>query len=252
MKPNGSVVRFIELRQESVVAPMSRGIQAGIIHPKKRARGSCLILSSVTVVAVSMFGVIPAANAVEDADVTAQLIQDVAPDQGSVAARGTAMIQASDHYVSSSSQEGIASEILSEMGATLFSVPLPDEAEPGLPETATDGTKIYRDDSGLIDVAVQIMDSGVTRVQSILNSEDAPNSQRYPIPDGFEISVSDEGTILLLGAEGVVVVGEPWARDATGNTVQTHYVVEDNAIIQHVTTTPETTFPAVADPTWMW
>ena len=40
----------------------------------------------------------------------------------------------------------------------------------------------------------------------------------------------------------------PWAKDASGALVPTHYIVQGSTLIQQVDVTSATTFPVVADP----
>lgn len=204
-----------------------------------------------TVVALTVTGTVPA-FAETGADASAGLIEEVAPHQGVVSEDGRGEIDGSGEIVAVSPDEGVAAEIRSPEGDLLFAVPLPDEVASAHGAVATDGTEVYLDQNGQIDVAVQVMEDGLTRVQAVMKSADAPSSQSYAIPEGFEPVVGEDGSILLLGLEGLIEVGEPWARDANGNAIDTHYEVLDGAIVQQVDADDTTVFPVVADPTWMW
>lgn len=67
------------------------------------------------------------------------------------------------------------------------------------------------------------------------------NADLFALPDG-RVSVGDADGNLLAGVDA------PWAIDAAGKTVATHYTVDGSVLTQHVDYTPETVFPVVADP----
>ena len=66
-------------------------------------------------------------------------------------------------------------------------------------------------------------------------------TELYTIPDG-RVSVGDAEGNLLAGVDA------PWAVDATGKAVATHYTVDGTTLTQHLDYTADTVFPVVADP----
>lgn len=64
--------------------------------------------------------------------------------------------------------------------------------------------------------------------------------------------VPAEKTEPVTTIQTVSTVASPWAIDANGGKVPTHYVINGNSIIQIVETTPSTAFPVTADPSWVW
>ena len=50
----------------------------------------------------------------------------------------------------------------------------------------------------------------------------------------------------------LATIDTPWAVDANGNPVDTHYVIDDNTIKQLIETDADTAFPVIADPSVVW
>jgi hypothetical protein len=50
----------------------------------------------------------------------------------------------------------------------------------------------------------------------------------------------------------VAVIGAPWAVDANGQILETHYEIAGDGIRQVIETDEDTTFPVMADPWWSW
>lgn len=65
-------------------------------------------------------------------------------------------------------------------------------------------------------------------------------------------SIPDAQTVLTLDQEQVAVISRPWAVDAAGREVATHYVLTDDGLAQVIETDADTVFPVVADPAWYW
>lgn len=65
---------------------------------------------------------------------------------------------------------------------------------------------------------------------------------------------ADGGADLLVEIDSIVVtvgaIEPPWATDADGHDVATHYTVEGNALVQHVAHGPGDAYPVTADPTF--
>ncbi|KZM36068.1 hypothetical protein [Oerskovia enterophila] len=120
-------------------------------------------------------------------------------------------------------------------------------------EVAADGSVVYRSEAGSTDVAVQALDTGELRVATILNDKNAPTNYEYALPDGVDARVLEDGSVLL-GRDGYAVgsVAAPWATDANGEAVPTHYAIANGSLLQTISTTPDTVFPVVADPAWKW
>src|SRR5699024_7721426 len=88
----------------------------------------------------------------------------------------------------------------------------------------------------------------------VMADDDSDRTHRFDqdVPDGGQIELQDDGSALILDADGTVVatVAAPWAFDAQGRPVPTWYTVSDDgrALIQHVEPGDDAIFPIIADP----
>lgn len=94
-------------------------------------------------------------------------------------------------------------------------------------------------------------------VHSVLMDNTAPEEYSYTFPD-LDMIILDETTgqavfFVFDGTEYQPVGGvdTPWAVDANGRRVPTHFEVDGNTLIQHVDHhSEEFTYPVTADPKW--
>lgn len=111
---------------------------------------------------------------------------------------------------------------------------------------------MYTDDSN--SVAVQALDDGSLRLQSISHNDEAPDSYSYDFGSDVTLLALADGSVLLTNGntEGSVVtygsVDAPWAYDADGESVETWYEIDGSTLSQVVLTNASTSFPVVADP----
>lgn len=59
-------------------------------------------------------------------------------------------------------------------------------------------------------------------------------------------------TQLVTVQEKIAQIAAPWAVDAAGKTIPTHYELKNNQLFQIVETDANTVFPVTADPSWQW
>lgn len=59
-------------------------------------------------------------------------------------------------------------------------------------------------------------------------------------------------TQLVTVQEKIAQIAAPWAVDAAGKTIPTHYELKNNQLFQIVETDADTVFPVTADPSWQW
>jgi hypothetical protein len=155
----------------------------------------------------------------------------------------------------------------------LFSISLPEEASDAEAVITSDGTVTYgANDSDETTVAVQTTDEQ-TRIHTVIPNKDAPNRYTYEISDGIPFlntdgSVDIKKNLPKIDEEGEFVTGDngefvyelftvgkfdvPWAKDATGNDVDTHYEIVNNAVVQVIGFDENTQFPVTADPSVDW
>ncbi|MBC2681480.1 hypothetical protein GSS87_03565 [Corynebacterium sp. 4HC-13] len=101
-------------------------------------------------------------------------------------------------------------------------------------------------------VVAQQIDADNLRLSQVIPSAENDSS--------FTINFKNAGEITDLGNSGFVVKdrqGEPvaqalnpWARDAAGNRIPTHYEIHGNAVTQVVETSAATEYPVTIDPTF--
>jgi len=184
-----------------------------------------------------------------DENAIADLVAKVAPLQGAVIPSTTA------GALSTNPADSVT--IPGEDGASL-GVRLPSEVTVGESAISSDGTVVY---GGIgdeaVDVAVQALDSGAVRIQTIINAPSSPHEFSYGLEDGFQVAEAADGSIWAVGFTEAgdfqaYSVGKAWARDANGAEVDTHYELRGSELTQVVSPTEATVYPIVADPTWQW
>jgi hypothetical protein len=96
--------------------------------------------------------------------------------------------------------------------------------------------------------AVSFPDEGATRLSAIL-SEPPSEHPQWTFETGTQLLLLDDGSVSVSDADGFLGgIEAPWAIDAEGQSLPTHYEVSGATLTQIVDTT-EAAFPVVADPT---
>lgn len=136
-------------------------------------------------------------------------------------------------------------------GAVQIGLPFAETADSGSSSAA--GTMTYDNNNDTSTVAL-VHDSGTIQVATVIGSALAPTRYEYPIdlPAGTELVINDAGAKIVDRGTGDTV-GEfsaPWARDARGAAVPTHYVVNASTLIQVVELDGNYAYPIVADPSY--
>lgn len=132
-------------------------------------------------------------------------------------------------------------------------ITLPHGLDLAAAEAAEDGTVIYQSDNDA-SVAIQTLESGDTRVQTVIPDRDAAHEAAFGM-EGFRAvidSAGDAGFVQDSREGAFVPVDAAWATDAAGAPVPTHYEVRGDQLVQIVIPTADTVYPIVADPTWGW
>ncbi|MFC5730987.1 MULTISPECIES: hypothetical protein [Nocardioides] len=92
-----------------------------------------------------------------------------------------------------------------------------------------------------------------TRTQIAIDGHAAPTRYEFPVdlPKGVRLARQTSGAVYALNAEGKIVgaFGVPWAVDATGAPVPTHFEVTGSTLVQ-VVDHRYATYPVIADPWW--
>lgn len=152
-------------------------------------------------------------------------------------------------------------------------ISLPREAVVGGAEVTDGGLVVYPgEQKGDVSVAVGVADDGKRgpsmAIHTVIPSADSPREYTYDISGARPIR-NDDGSVSLVGddvtsAEGdkaddperlrpaaqrvMGSIARPWAADAHGAPVPTHFAVRGGALVQTVDFKETTAFPVVADP----
>lgn len=186
----------------------------------------------------------------------AQLVQDVAPDQGDLVVPVETPAEISTDFASAPTDPASSVQIDGAGDGTL-TVSLPEEATVDTAVVAEDGTVVYAADGGDVDVAVQFLEGDVVRLQTVIASRDAAHEFTYELGGGYLVAEAADGSLWAYkfneaGEIDLYAIGDAWARDASGAAVQTYYKVNGDELVQVVVPTEATQYPVVADPTWQW
>ncbi|MFI9508393.1 hypothetical protein [Nocardia sp. NPDC052566] len=86
----------------------------------------------------------------------------------------------------------------------------------------------------------------------LMTDPSAPREYRFPqeVPPGGQLRKNPDGSVDVLDADGTVMshTNPPWAYDALGRPVRTHYEVDGDTIVQHIEPDENNVFPILADP----
>ena len=136
-----------------------------------------------------------------------------------------------------------------------FGVSMPSVPADAVAKMADDGTVVYASAGSPVSLAVQALPHAL-RAAVVLVDSSAP--ERYSLTfEGLTPTINPDGSVTLSTDSQADVVLEvasldaPWARDATGTAVPTHYEVAHDTVIQVVDHVAHGNYayPIVADPT---
>ncbi|GAA2046787.1 hypothetical protein [Leifsonia soli] len=142
-------------------------------------------------------------------------------------------------------------------GSQVVSIGLPFARNAGDASVQKSGVVSYDNNNGSTTVPVVQRDGNV-QINTVIEDASAPKRYDYPIsvPAGQHLQLNEDGSASVVTPDGVpsLAVAAPWAKDANGNAVLTHYEVQGSALTQVIDFAATTVFPVVADPsvTWLW
>ena len=130
------------------------------------------------------------------------------------------------------------------------------------------GTIVYKAMDKNVDVLVQATKNekengekeyGVRTMIVIDNATAAHDyTFKFKLPDGSRLVSGKELHTDEIGDDEIAIVGEdgffdgiiksPWAKDATGKSLETFYTIDGDTLSQHIEFNVDTKFPVVADP----
>lgn len=189
------------------------------------------------------------------ADAVANVVTDASPTPTAVT---PAAKSASGDFTTKTAPESAVTIPANARGALRLgdgglSISLPTEASSADGVAANNGTVVYAAGPNGVATAVQASTNAV-QVHTVIGGSDSPTQFTYPISGAIPVMRTDGGVDLQSSAstpERQIAIGQvaaPWAVDAAGKAVATHYQVRGNSIVQIVDVTSTTKFPVVADP----
>jgi len=114
-----------------------------------------------------------------------------------------------------------------------------------------DGSTVYPGSGSDASIVIQGQSSGVTRAIIYVPSATSEHSFAFSL-DGFIPAVADTGQAAFISGDLAMLVAAPWARDASGRSIPTHYEIVGTSLVQVIEPASDAVYPLVADPTWQW
>lgn len=142
--------------------------------------------------------------------------------------------------------------VLLETPEVTVEVSLPTAASVTVAEETEVGLLVYENGDGSYTVPIPGR-FGDLQVNTVIESERAPRAFEYGLDFSAAVEIHRLGeAIVVLDSDGelLLTVAAPWATDASGNDVPTHYEIQGSAITQIVEHNSSFDYPIVADP-WM-
>lgn len=168
-------------------------------------------------------------------------IKVASPDTDVNAGNGVSVQLASD------AKRGIA---IDGPGANDVQVGLPFAAQASS-AAIEDGSVVYDNNNGSTTTPL-VHEDGSVQILTTITEASAPTEYRYVVDaaSGGGLVLTDDGGVDVVGADGFVVshVLAPWAVDANGNSVPTHFSIDGDNLTQIIEHDPGTAYPVVADP----
>jgi hypothetical protein len=223
-------------------------------EPRLLATGLALCVAFSSIGAAT-----PPAPAAHD---IASAIRDVAPDQGEI----VIPFDKGEHLEVKTAQgeieiprdpaEFITTTASADETLPNFGVSLPTELSLADPQVAPDGTVVFSSTHGGPDAAVQVLDDGSTRIQTVIPEAGFSSEYTYAFPDGFSPLTLPGGKVAIVGPAGptggYALFDDAWAVDGAGHPVETVYEIRGAEVVQVVRPAQDAVYPIVADPKWTW
>lgn len=255
--------------RDQLAVTSGRTNHAGDTIFKPIARISITVIASF---AIALSSVNLASAAPEPNDTLVNTVTNAVPDDSAppsaallIADAGTSSVAVSDKAkvtIPDSASSDLVVTQTAGVDAPALTIGLPKEA--GIVADAKPSGKNALSYGGAdTQTVVQPFADGL-RLSTILENSDASTRYTYSLPSQVTPRLLADGSAILestFGASdgteaamtvGYGTVGVPWAVDARGTSVATHYEVAEGQLVQVIATTDSTVFPVVADPTFWW
>jgi hypothetical protein len=207
---------------------------------------------------VSSIGSAPA-HADPDADDALRAVAAATPETVAAAAAvatdatGESAIEATLAGVDLSVPVDAADGISIGTSADAIHVALPFTARADDAVVEKPGIVSFDNNNGSMTVPI-VQTDGSIQINTVIADEDAPRRYDYRLTAEAEqtLRLADDGSAYLAdaAAKPILYIAVPWAKDAAGVPVPTHYEIAGTTLTQVVDFTEDTAFPVVADP-WL-
>ncbi|MCL3860819.1 hypothetical protein [Actinotalea sp. K2] len=151
------------------------------------------------------------------------------------------------------SQEQITEIVGADVTVAGIEVGLPVGADADL-TALPDGSPLLVGDDGVV-VAPLEKEDGSVQIVFVIDGNDSPGEFEFPfeVIDGAVLQVMEDGSAVYTGADGGLLLASaaPWAIDASGHEVPTHFEARGSTLVQVVEHAgAPVDYPVVADP-WL-
>ena len=92
----------------------------------------------------------------------------------------------------------------------------------------------------------------VASINAVLGDDYDGTSELTPEQEALVASIPEPELTTVTQEQQVAEIGAPWAVDANGDVLETHYELTADGIRQVIETDENTAFPVTADPWWSW
>lgn len=210
------------------------------------SRTSVLTILVAAAVGVGSTGIAQASEDVAPADVVAKQIAAVAPKTDAEPTLTANAAGATTEFPRNATQPVKIASADDSVPDIVVTLPALEGATSAL--QADDGTAVYESEENAT-LAVQKLADGATRFLAVLENSDAPDRYEYRF-EGTKLRLEADGSaVALVNGQVVAVIDSPWAYDADGISVPTHYEVHNDALVQVVAhARGNFSYPIVADP----
>lgn len=231
-----SAANIVDLKETDQVGKGSKQAEAEIQAGKINVDGSGTLTST------NSSGVAVSIKPIGDGD-GANLVDGsvVSSDQGNATSTVTSATDKGIQTVAILANEDAPKEIP-------FSYSLPKGAKF---EQQTDGS-VYVKAPVTAQVAPQ---SEIERYENAVKSVIGDSTDTVQLTDeqfAELAAIPEEKTKAVTTEQIVSTISTPWAVDANGMSIPTHYKISGNTLTQVVESSTDTAFPVTADPSWWW
>lgn len=178
-----------------------------------------------------------------------------ASDQVSASSDGDSAIKAATAGASIDIPKDASNGVsLTGTSGTGIEISLPNAEQASDASSVATGVVAYAGSDGSAN-AVQATENGGVRMLTIIDNPNAPTVYDYKvtIPNGGHIELIDEGGAVVVDSTGelIAAVDTPWAKDATGKTIETYFTTDGQTLTQHINhNVAGVVYPVTADPAW--